>query len=288
LILVAGVLLGPVIAYVANRPKGAIYLGALGVTILVWYFAIQWVRSFEESEARHQAPSTSGQAPHAGSPPPTTNQEPEEERPATRHPNPQEKKSPPKSQGKNSAQPAGEIDRAGTAKGAVAPAEPKTFREKIENYTFSLGAGGVSVTYTIDALRTGPKAPFEFGDYHPVWVYLENEKLFANCDFYDGPGLSPVEVRKNEFVVRPANWDRNFSSTALEIVDSHENPVFQFIYKTPSHIVVNGIFPYPGRVVLANENGMLIRPTVPANFRLRRIFKYPSWKYPGQYEERSD
>jgi hypothetical protein len=168
---------------------------------------------------------------------------------------------------------------------ALSAPEAQTFRERIENYTFSLGGGGVHVTYSVDALRAGPKDPFYLGGFSPVRVYLDDEKLFADCVVYAGPGLPPVEVKKNEFVVRPANWDRNFSSKALEIVDSQQNAVFQLIYKTASHIVVNGIFPFPGGLILAGESGMLVSPTLPTTFRLNRIFKYPSWKYSGQYEE---
>jgi len=48
---------------------------------------------------------------------------------------------------------------------------------------------------------------------------------------------------------------------------------------------MNGIFPFPGGLILANENGATINPILPTNFSLKRIFKYPSWKYPGEYEK---
>ena len=71
----------------------------------------------------------------------------------------------------------------------------------------------------------------------------------------------------------------------MEIVNQNKIPIYQFFYKTLSHIVMNGIFPYPGGFILANENGAIQNPTLPTTFKLKRIFKYPSWKYPGEYEE---
>jgi hypothetical protein len=67
-----------------------------------------------------------------------------------------------------------------------------------------------------------------------------------------------------------------------------QEPIFQMIYKTESHIVVNGIFPILHGVILADEQGTT--PVIGQNISLprkpaiRRIFKYPSWKYPGQLE----
>jgi hypothetical protein len=56
-------------------------------------------------------------------------------------------------------------------------------------------------------------------------------------------------------------------------------------------MVVNGIFPtsqiYDGKRVLmwVSEDGIGWNTERPANFKLNPIFKYPAWKYPGQYAE---
>lgn len=165
------------------------------------------------------------------------------------------------------------------------PAEHQTFRERIEQYTFSLGGQGMHVSYDAATLEKGPVEPFNFGNFRPVRMYVENGKFFADCTIYGGPGLPPVDVKKNEFVIRPPNWDRNFSPQALEIVESNQSPVFQMIYKTPSHIAVNGIFPFPGGVLVATESGTTINPAPGRVFVLQRIFKYPSWQHPGDYEQ---
>jgi hypothetical protein len=62
-------------------------------------------------------------------------------------------------------------------------------------------------------------------------------------------------------------------------------PIYQFYYKTPTHIVVNGVFPYPGGLILAGPEGMVLNPFLPVSFQLKPMFKYPSWKYPGVYAE---
>lgn len=163
--------------------------------------------------------------------------------------------------------------------------EEPTFREKVDKVTFSLGGGGVHVGYNFSVLEEGPKEPFDFGGFKPVRLYVENGKLYADVAVYGGHARAPIELRHNELIARPLNWDRNSSQAALEIVNENQVPVFQLMYKTPSHIVCNGVFPFPGGLILANDEGMVINPTLPVTFRMKRIFKYPSWKYPGQYEE---
>jgi hypothetical protein len=160
--------------------------------------------------------------------------------------------------------------------------EEPTFREAVENVTVSLGEGGIHVTYKLSDLEKSQSEPFNFAGFTPVRVYVEKGKLYADVTVYGGAAGASVEIKHNNFVVRPPNWDRNSNLTALEVVNENQLPVFQFIYKTPSHIVLNGIFPFPGGLILANESGMVINPILPTTFVLNRIFRYPSWKYPGR------
>lgn len=159
-----------------------------------------------------------------------------------------------------------------------------TFSEQIENVSFSLGERGISIDYTKKALKE-QKEPYNFGEYKPVKLYMKNGNLFADVKIFGGSGLPPIEIKQNELINKPHDWDFNSNDKALEIVDKNKTPIYQFYYKTPSHIVVNGIFPFPGGLILANENGVLLNPSLPTTFTLKRIFKYPSWKYPGEYEE---
>lgn len=162
--------------------------------------------------------------------------------------------------------------------------EDPTFREKVERVTFSLGRGGVHTIYSLSDLERGPREPFNFGGFKPVRLYVDKGKVYADVAVYGGSGQPPIEVKHNEFVVRPPNWDRNSDRSALEVVNERQLPVFQLVYLSPSHIAVNGVFPIPGGLLLANDAGMVINPILPTTFALKRIFKYPSWKYPGEHE----
>lgn len=160
-----------------------------------------------------------------------------------------------------------------------------TFSEQIEKVSFSLGERGISVGYKRDSLKNSLKEPFNFADFKPVKIYIKNDNLFADVKIFGGSRMPPIEIRQNELINKPTEWDFNSNDKALEIVNEKKVPIYQFFYKTPSHIVVNGIFPFPGGLILANENGATLNPILPTTFKLERIFKYPSWKYPGQYEK---
>ena len=161
-----------------------------------------------------------------------------------------------------------------------------TFSEKIDTVHFSLGERGITTGYKFSVLEKEAKEPFKFGEFIPVRLYIENGKPFADVKIYAGGGLPPIEIRHNQLFNKLPQWDFNSNEKALEVVNENKIPIYQFYYKTPSHIVINGIFPYPGGLILANESGATLNPSLPTTFRLKRIFRYPSWKYPGQYEEK--
>ncbi len=163
--------------------------------------------------------------------------------------------------------------------------EPR-FSENIENFSFSLGERGISVGYKKEVLeKEHMKNLFVFNNYRPVELYIEGGQLYADVNIYGGSSLPPIAIKKNKLSNKPPDWDFNSNETALEIVDNKQTPIYQFFYKNPSHIVMNGIFPFPGGLILANESGATINPILPTTFSLKRIFKYPSWQYPGEYEK---
>ena len=122
--------------------------------------------------------------------------------------------------------------------------------------------------------------------------------LYADVSMWPGSANVPgVEVNGNEFVVRPAGWDRNSSKNALEVVNENGSPVFQMVRLTPSMMRINGIFPLQGggwpqgSIFVADENQFeVITPgnQIPADFKLTPIFKYPAWKFPGKYADSSN
>jgi hypothetical protein len=166
------------------------------------------------------------------------------------------------------------------------PKESTTFKEKIENVAVSFGGGGITSGISLAQLQSGTVEPFNLGGYKPIKVYLDNGRLFADVIVYGGPRQAPIEIKHNEFTIRVLGMDRNFDSSALEVVNNVNFPVFQIIYQTPSQIIINGIFPSPAGLMLASEDGfMAAMPTIPKSFRIRRLFKYPSNQFPGQRAE---
>ena len=158
-----------------------------------------------------------------------------------------------------------------------------TFREEHDRLNFSLG-GGMTCGYTKKQLKNGPNSPFNFGGHLPVQVYVEANKLYADVEVFSESGLPPIKITKNVLSGLPHNWDSNKNENALEVVNENGMPIYQLIYKSNGHILLNGIFPFPGGLVLADDKQMILNPGLPAKLELKKIFKYPSWKYPAVYE----
>jgi len=163
-----------------------------------------------------------------------------------------------------------------------------TFSEaKSDEVSFSLGEEGVTDTQTMESLRKGTHTPFNLYGYTPVVLRAKGNVLSYDVTIWGGSRQPPIEVKDNKFTVRVPGWDYNSNGIAFEVVDESGAPIFQMIRKKPNHFVMNGIFPLPnGQLIVAGPNGLYgSTPSVPAGFSLKPIFKYPSWKYPGQYAE---
>jgi hypothetical protein len=181
-----------------------------------------------------------------------------------------------------------EIGKEAKAKETPLTLENPTFKEKPTEVTFSLGGGGFSVVYRWSKIQEMPVEPFSLDGFSPVRLYVEGRKLFADVTVYGGTNAPPIKIDHNEFTIRPPNWDRNSNASALEIVNGQGFPVFQMIYRTPFHIVVNGIIPFPSGVFYATDSGTqtIFNPKGQLKFPvIKRLFKYPSWKYPGQFDD---
>jgi hypothetical protein len=176
--------------------------------------------------------------------------------------------------------------------------EQPAFREDIKDITVALGGDpesgnyGMATTESIERLRReGGKSSraFNFFGYRPVEIHLEGEKLSLSFRVWAGEGESPIEIKDNRFTVRPVNWDLNSTATALEVVNQANNPVFQMVRRRTSVLIINGIFPLPdGGVIIATPHGARAvkpPPQSPEEYKLKPIFKYPSWKYPGVYAD---
>jgi hypothetical protein len=151
------------------------------------------------------------------------------------------------------------------------------FHEKITHYTFTLGEHGISVSTTVDELRRGHKPFVGF----PITVFLKekDDTVHFNIALPTGIVGTPVVVNDSgEFSVSEPFWDRNYDTHAFEVVNDKQEAVLQVIRKTPSNLIINGIFKYQDGTVIADDKGW--RPMKPGD-SITRLFKYPSWKFPG-------
>ena len=166
----------------------------------------------------------------------------------------------------------------------VQAAKEPTFKEDQTDLTFSLG-GGLSSSYSVKELRATAVRPFDFGGHLPIRVYLEGNKLYADVEIFSRSNIPPIKIIKNRLSGLPSSWDSNRNERALEIVNGNRIPIYQFIYMNDGHIKLNGVFPFPGGLVLANDENLILNPASQTPLGLSKIFKYPSWKYPAVYEE---
>ena len=63
----------------------------------------------------------------------------------------------------------------------------------------------------------------------PFSLYVEKGTFYADAAVTDGSGAPLIEIRKNNFTLKPPSWDSNHSPSALEVVDANTHPVFHMI-----------------------------------------------------------
>lgn len=114
--------------------------------------------------------------------------------------------------------------------------------------------------------------------------------MYVDVDIYSKTGFPPIKIIKNVLYNLPSDWDRNSSEIALEIVNENKQPVYQLVYKEPFHLNIKGIFPHSLGVFIADDRGgvssILYDRLYLVSIKLKPIFKYPSWRYPGEYNEK--
>jgi|TARA_B100000315_G_scaffold256826_1_gene303768 hypothetical protein len=160
---------------------------------------------------------------------------------------------------------------------------PRFSEEETNEVSISVG-DGQSFTTSLSSLKGRPHIPFNFNGYIPIKLYYSENNIYADVKVYGGSGFPPIQIKKNKLINKPPNWDFNSNEKALEVVNEDQVPMYQYIYKTPSHIIINGIFPYPEGLMFTIEGGIIMNPSPSKIFSLKPIFKYPSWKYPGEYK----
>jgi hypothetical protein len=164
--------------------------------------------------------------------------------------------------------------------------EQPAFHEKIGQLSVVLG----SISFLGDSF------PMSVSGMIPPHFYVENGTLYLDVVLFgDNPHSFAVVVEGNEFTVNRLGWDRNSSANALEVVNDKLVPVLQLIRLTPSSFRLTGMFPvfdgWPkGSIWVVDDNEFgLWTPDHPfPPYDVTRIFKYPSWKFPGKYADGSN
>jgi hypothetical protein len=143
-------------------------------------------------------------------------------------------------------------------------------------------------------------------------LYVEAELPFKN----DWRTVLMSDDLDQEF---PKLWDRNYDSNRYELVTERGNPVFQLIYEAANRVRVNTIFLIDTNTAIGafgtnwqsvSVHAMVVPPDITTNVLplsivvappwlkeiytnllynkpfpgQERIFRYPSWKYPGILE----
>jgi len=98
------------------------------------------------------------------------------------------------------------------------------FSEKAEKVSFSLGERGISVSYKIADLEKSPREPFNLNNFSPAKVYARSGILYADVKVFGGSGAPPIEIKNNQLLNKPPNWDFNSNDKAIEIVNSEYLP----------------------------------------------------------------
>ncbi len=155
---------------------------------------------------------------------------------------------------------------------------------------YMLLLGKTSTGYYKEQLEQGRATAMTatFGGRDTFKIYIHKGVFCLDGEVYGGMGMPLIEVVCNRVTASP-NWDTNYSDNAVEVVDQNQVPMFQMVFESPTKIRVNGVFPMennhlsvftPGDTIdidLAKQTQVVIP--------LKRLFKYPSWRFLHQYAD---
>ena len=152
----------------------------------------------------------------------------------------------------------------------------------------------VSVTFGGQTSSDAPakmhtNAGFQFGNNQPFRAYVRSNRFFVEAEFASDTRASHrLKIANGQVSSIPPSCDKNFNANAFEIVDNLNKPILQLIYKTPEHVVINGLFEGGGvRTFAFGGTTRTFPQTQPFPLAPDRVayFKYPSSKYRGVVAE---
>lgn len=109
----------------------------------------------------------------------------------------------------------------------------------------------------------------------PLSIYFNDDgSMLVNATIYDKAGNILGRIEKNEFALVSENLDRNWDTSAFEIVDETRNPLFQIERTSDNSLNLRGIFnTTTGDSFQATANGVFVNAEIQ---RVAPLFAYPS------------
>jgi hypothetical protein len=170
------------------------------------------------------------------------------------------------------------------------------FKEEADPALHVRVGSGLRMSNSKDWLKKGNLFyPIAVGpeQFRPISVGMDkNGHLLLTCEVVGTKGARPFQIKivNNVFDVASGFVQKNYNNLALEIADDNGVPLFQLIYESKSQFRINGVFAagwLNGKemTLWAWSDGTFVGTDLPKDFVLKPIFKYPSWKYLGQYAD---
>lgn len=120
----------------------------------------------------------------------------------------------------------------------------------------------------------------------PITPYVRDNRFYVDFDIpiYESRFEGTIKIRDFKIGTIPPEWDANYNSNALEIVNSRNVPLCQIYYKSPNQIAIFGIFKFGNWCEAWGKNGVLPfnSNTPPEALGLKPLFKYPANLHRGE------
>ncbi len=160
------------------------------------------------------------------------------------------------------------------------PGPSSTFSESLGDFVVIVGGHPRTVSGT--STRQHPANIAPFGDATAIRAYVERGKIFVDASVVYALDRPPLRLVHNNLQDQPPEWDRNWDSSAIEIVDDKLIPRFQLIYKNARTAILRGVFRFSGgAMVLGETNSHAFIGGQEDSVNIVRLFKYPSRLYQG-------
>lgn len=162
------------------------------------------------------------------------------------------------------------------------------FHDKDTGYYY-VTLGSDTIGMSEDTLQN-PTSPGTVYGLSVCQVYLIDGHLKVDATLYAGWGWPAVTIKRNEIVIDPGDFDRNYSDQAVEVINKNRVPMLQIVFQSDRRVTISGVFMSPD-----GKYAVIVTPTGNQKVDIDRnqetrltvaltpIFKYPAWQHLGEY-----